>query len=206
MRIAVIDHGAGNLVSIGRGVERTGAAVVIATEPQELSGADGVILPGVGTTTAAMRRLNAAGFIKPLQEWDRPLLGICVGLQLFFETSDESDGEDRRCLGLIEGTVERLDSAPLLPHIGWNDVATGDHELFTDIPHGTPFYFVHSFAPRPADPSVVVGRTTYGSTFASAVASERRSGVQFHPERSGEAGLRLLSNFVAMCGDRSRVA
>lgn len=206
MRIAVIDHGAGNLVSIGRAVERTGASAVIASAPGELSAADGVILPGVGTTAAAMRRLREAGLVEPLRDWTGPLLGICVGLQLFFETSAEGERGESACLGLMPGTVERLEAAPLLPHIGWNDVEATEHPLFSDIPAGSPFYFVHSFAPRPDDTSSVIGTTVYGERFAAAVASGTRSGVQFHPERSGGAGLQLLSNFVAMCGDRAHAA
>ncbi len=197
-RIAVVDHGAGNLVSIGRGLERAGAATVFASSPADLDGADGVVLPGVGTTAAAMARLEAAGMVDPLREWEGPLLGICVGLQLLFDASDEHDGG--ACLGLIGGTVRRLEAAPLLPHIGWNDVAVNDHPIFTNIASGTPFYFVHSFAPVPADPTVVIGTAEYGAPLVAAVAAERRVGVQFHPERSGRAGLRLLANFVRMCG------
>lgn len=206
MRIAVIDHGAGNLVSIARGVERTGATATIATTPGDLREADGVILPGVGTTAAAMRRLRSEELIEPLRDWPGPLLGICVGLQLLFETSTEGTGDDAMCLGLLEGSVERLDDAPLLPHIGWNDVATADHALFDGIRSGTPFYFVHSFAPKPTDQAMVIGTTEYGRPFASAVAVGMRSGVQFHPERSGNAGLKILSNFVALCADRAHAA
>ena len=118
----MIDHGAGNLVSIAQGLERSGADVIVAETPSELAGADGVVLPGVGSTGAAMRRLDEGGFVSPLRELDRPLLGICVGLQLFFETSEE-DGAS--CLGLLGGRVEKLRSAPKLPHIGWNDLSPG---------------------------------------------------------------------------------
>ncbi len=195
-RIAVVDHGAGNLVSIGRGLERAGADVVLADDPSALPGVDGVVLPGVGTTGAAMRRLRTEGLVDPLAAWRGPLLGICVGLQLFFDWSDEHEGGE--CLGLMAGSVRRLERAPLLPHIGWNDVTTNGHPIFDGIASGTPFYFVHSFAPSPTSSEVVIGTTTYGSEFVAAVADGPRIGVQFHPERSGDAGLRVLSNFVAI--------
>ncbi|MGD2052242.1 MAG: imidazole glycerol phosphate synthase subunit HisH [Acidimicrobiia bacterium] len=196
-RIAVIDHGAGNLVSIAQGLRRAGAEVTVAASPAEIDGADGLVLPGVGTTGAAMERLEEAGFVEPLRRWDRPLLGICVGLQLFFDASDE-DGS--HALGLIPGAVRRLEGAPLLPHIGWNDVSLRDDPLFAGIPSGSTFYFVHSFAPVPDDPGAVIGESVYGKPFVAAARSGTRVGVQFHPERSGDAGLRVLANFVATTG------
>lgn len=203
-RIAVVDHGAGNLVSIARALERTGATVSVTERPEHLGDADGLVLPGVGTTAAAMERLDADGWPEPLAAWERPLLGVCVGLQLFFDRSAEDDGG--RCLGLMAGSVNRLDDAPLLPHIGWNDVDMTPHPIFAGLTPGTPFYFVHSYAPLPTDPGIVIGRTTYGATFVSAVARANRVGVQFHPERSGRAGLHLLGNFVRSCGGASRAA
>jgi imidazole glycerol phosphate synthase glutamine amidotransferase subunit len=201
--IAVVDHGAGNLVSIAQGLRAGGADVTIVSEPDELDGVAGLVLPGVGTTGAAMARLRAAGFVEPLRLWDRPLLGICVGLQLFFDHSEE-DGSP--ALSFEPGFVRRLAAAPLLPHIGWNDVTLAPDPIFAGIPSGTPFYFVHSYAPVPDNPEVVIGEATYGSTFAAAVRSAARVGVQFHPERSGEAGLRILSNFVAACAEEARAA
>jgi len=201
--VAVVDHGAGNLVSIAQGLRRAGAEVLVTDRAGDLGGVDGVVLPGVGTTGAAMSRLDAAGLSDPLRAWKGPLLGICVGLQLFFESSEE-DGS--RGLGLLPGTVRRLEQAPRLPHIGWNDVAMAPDALFAGIPDGSPFYFVHSFAPDPADASVVIGRTEYGRTFTAAVRSGARVGVQFHPERSGDLGLRVLGNFVAICAEAARAA
>jgi imidazole glycerol phosphate synthase glutamine amidotransferase subunit len=195
-RIAVVDHGAGNLVSIAQGLARTGAKVSVVTEPDEIGNAAGIVLPGVGTTGAAMERLTAAGFVAPLREWDRPLLGICVGLQLFFEHSEE-DGTD--ALGLIAGRVGKLEHAPLLPHIGWNDVALSADPVFAGIEPGSTFYFVHSYAVVPEDPSVIIATTNYDEPFVAAARSGNRVGVQFHPERSGSAGLQILSNFVAEC-------
>jgi glutamine amidotransferase len=195
-RIAVVDHGAGNLVSIAQGLERAGADVAVVADPAGLAGADGVVLPGVGTTGAAMNRLAAVGMVEPLQSWPGPLLGICVGLQLFFEHSEE-DGTD--ALGLIGGRVERLQGAPLLPHIGWNDVLFKPDPIFEGVPADATFYFVHSFAVVPDDDSTVIAQTRYGTPFVAAARSGHRVGVQFHPERSGASGLRMLANFVAEC-------
>jgi imidazole glycerol phosphate synthase glutamine amidotransferase subunit len=201
--IAVVDHGAGNLVSIAQGLRAGGADVTVVTEPGQLNGFAGLVLPGVGTTGAAMDRLKTAGFVGPLRQWEAPLLGICVGLQLFFDHSEE-DGSP--ALAFEPGAVRRLADAPLLPHIGWNDVDLSPDPLFAGVPSGTPFYFVHSYAPVPDDRRVVIGETTYGSTFVAAVRSGNRVGVQFHPERSGAAGLQILSNFVANCAEQSRAA
>ena len=197
LRAGLIDHGAGNLVSIGRGLERAGAAVSVVSGPGDLAGKEALVLPGVGTTGATMSRLREAGLAEPLRAWEGPLLGICVGMQLFFASSEE-DGS--RCLNLERGTVRRLRGAPLLPHIGWNDMRFGDDPLFAGIPPGAAFYFVHSYAPVPEDPSLVIAWAEYPRPFAAAVRRGRRVGVQFHPERSGGPGLRLLSNFVAEAG------
>ncbi len=197
--VAVIDHGAGNLVSISQGLERAGARVAIATGPADLSGAQAVVLPGVGAPGAAMSRLTDEGLVEPLKTWKRPLLGICIGLQLFFEVSDE-DGQ--ACLGLDRGRVRRLEDAPLLPHIGWNDLVfpandPGRDPLFDGISPEATFYFVHSYAPVPEDPTITIAYAEYPRPFTAAVRSAGRIGVQFHPERSGDQGLRVLANFVA---------
>ena len=197
--VAVIDHGAGNLVSISQGLERAGARVAVATGPDDLAGAQAVVLPGVGAPGAAMRRLTGEGLVEPLKAWRGPLLGICIGLQLFFEVSDE-DGQ--ACLGLDRGRVRRLEDAPLLPHIGWNDLTfpgngRGRDPLFRGIPPEATFYFVHSYAPAPEDPAITIAYAEYPHPFTAAVRSARRIGVQFHPERSGDHGLRVLANFVA---------
>ena len=195
--VAVVDHGAGNLVSITQGLERAGARTVLAAEPREMEGVDGVVLPGVGTTGAAMERLDKAGFVQPLTEWRGPLLGICVGLQLFFDGSSE---DDSACLGLMSGRVERLRDTPRLPHIGWNDlVITSDDPLWRGLPAEPTFYFVHSYAPSPTDTRLVTAQTQYGRRFCVAVRQGRRVGVQFHPERSGVNGLKVLSNFLSEC-------
>ena len=197
----MVDHGAGNLVSITQGLERVGAETMLAAWPRQLDGADGVVLPGVGTTGAAMERLEQAGFIDSLVEWTGPLLGICVGLQLLFEGSSE---DDSTCLGLMPGRVERLRETPRLPHIGWNDLQMNAADpLWEGLPESPTFYFVHSYAPAPADSGLIIGEATYGARFCVAVRDGPRVGVQFHPERSGANGLRVLSNFLAECRTRS---
>ena len=203
-RIAVIDHGAGNLVSIAQGLNRSGADVTIAEAPAELAGADGVVLPGVGSTGAAMRRLREDGFVEPLLELDRPLLGICVGLQLFFDSSDE---DTTPCLGLMRGRVEQLQGTPKLPHIGWNDLTFAREDpLFAGVADDAPFYFVHSYAAVPGNEAVVVARAAYGNPFVAAARDGMRVGVQFHPERSGLDGVRVLGNFVRECSEAANAA
>ncbi len=193
-RIAVVDHGAGNLVSITRGLQRVGADVTLAVGPDDLDGADGVVLPGVGATASVMEGIRAGGFEETLRTIDRPLLGICVGMQVLFEGSEEDDTE---CLRLIAGHTRRLSPAPRLPHIGWNDVTpTGSDPLFSGLETSPLFYFVHSYAPVPEDDATVIATTEYGESFPSAVRSGWVWGTQFHPERSARAGQTVLSNFV----------
>ena len=198
-RIAVVDYGAGNLVSIDQALTTVGADVVVARDPDALVDADALIVPGVGAAEPAMARLTATGLTEPVRTWaagDRPFLGICLGLQLLFETSDE-DGA--ATLGVLPGRTARLAHAPTLPHIGWNQVArTRTHPLFDGIADGADFYFVHSYAgvPGTAAEGAILATTDHGGSFVSAIARGTLLGVQFHPERSGRDGLRLLANFV----------
>ncbi len=193
----MVDHGAGNLVSITQGLERVGARTVLAARPDQMDGTAGVVLPGVGTTGAAMERLEEAEFVRPLLEWKGPLFGICVGLQLFFEGSAEDDSTG---LGLMAGRVERLRYTPRLPHIGWNDLLmTGEDPLWAGLPSDPTFYFVHSYAPAPTERRLVAAEAEYGRRFCVAVRDGNRVGVQFHPERSGVNGLTVLSNFLSEC-------
>jgi imidazole glycerol phosphate synthase glutamine amidotransferase subunit len=199
--IAVVDYGAGNLVSIEQALMTVGARVMRATGPVDLSNADALVVPGVGAAAPAMERLEAAGLIDPILRWiadDRPFLGICLGLQLLFEASDE-DGA--RTLGVLPGRTQRLANAPTLPHIGWNQVELRrPHPAFDAIGDAHDFYFVHSYAGVPDDSAadLVVAETSHGAPFVSAVARGRLLGVQFHPERSGADGLTLLANFCAL--------
>jgi glutamine amidotransferase len=204
--IAVVDYGAGNLVSIEQALTTVGADVRIARDGDALRGVDAVVVPGVGAAAPAMARLDRRGLTEPIGGWlaaDRPFLGICLGLQLLFDGSDE-DGATT--LGVLAGRTVRLEDAPTLPHIGWNQVErTRDHPLFDGIDDGADFYFVHSYVGAPslegrrAD-QVELARTTHGRSFTSAVGRGSLLGVQFHPERSGPDGLRLLNNFVQLVG------
>ena len=200
-RIAVVDYGAGNLVSIEQALERVGADATIAREPDDLRSPDAVVVPGVGAARPAMDRLAEHGLLDPLRAWlggDRPFLGICLGLQLLFDASDEDGAET---LGAISGRTVRLDDAPTLPHIGWNQVERSrEHPLFDGVADGADFYFVHSYAGEPASSAVaaILATTEHGSRFTSAIALDGLLGVQFHPERSGDDGLRVLANFVSL--------
>ena len=191
-RLAVIDHGAGNLVSIQRALEVVGSDPRIAENPADLAGADAIVLPGVGATGAAMARLDEQRLTEPLRSWDGPLLGICVGMQLLFDSSDEDGGA---CLGVVPGSVQAITGRPL-PHMGWNDVETSDDPIFDGVPSGSLFTFVHSFAAVPADPTIVTATSEHGGRFVAAVRDRNYLGLQFHPERSGSSGLRVLENFV----------
>lgn len=199
-RIAVVDYGAGNLVSIHQALTSVGAEVVFVSDGEALAGSDAVVVPGVGAAAPAMERLRQQGLADPLRVWlaaDRPFLGICLGLQLLFEMSEEDGAQT---LGALPGATTRLADAPTLPHIGWNQVVRRRHHpAFDGIADGADFYFVHSYAGRPQSgpgDEVVLAETTHGGTFVSAVARGALLGVQFHPERSGLDGLRLLGNFV----------
>jgi glutamine amidotransferase len=197
--VAVLDYGAANMVSIGQALVVAGARVVVAADASGLRGVDAIVVPGVGAAAPAMAHLRERGLVEPLREWiraDRPCLGICLGFQLFFDRSDEADAET---LGVLAGRTVPLQEAPTLPHIGWNTVeSVRPHPLFEGIPDGSHFYFVHSYAPVPVDESVVVARTTHGRPFVSAAACGSLYGLQFHPEKSAEAGLRLLANFLGL--------
>jgi glutamine amidotransferase len=198
-RIAVVDYGAGNLVSIDQALRAVGAEVSVVDRPAGFEQADGLVVPGVGAAAPAMAELLDRGLVAPILAWiaaGRPLLGICLGLQLLFESSEE----DRAAtLGVLPGRTRRLERAPTLPHIGWNQVVrTRDHPLFAGIAPGADFYFVHSYAGElaPTADHAALATTEHGAAFTSAVANGRLAGVQFHPERSGTDGLRLLGNFV----------
>ncbi|HET7677254.1 MAG TPA: imidazole glycerol phosphate synthase subunit HisH [Candidatus Limnocylindrales bacterium] len=203
-RLALLDYGAGNLVSIEQALVAVGAQVGRATGPADLRGVDVLVVPGVGAAAPAMARLAESGLLEPVREWlaaGRPYLGICLGLQLLFEASDE-DGA--RTFGRLPGRVERLAGVLRLPHIGWNSVERGGpHPLFAGIPPEACFYFVHSYAGLPPgglEHPAVLGSTTHGGSFPSALVDEALVGVQFHPERSGPDGLRLLANALAILG------
>jgi glutamine amidotransferase len=197
--VAVVDYGAGNLRSVGGALDRLGVGWRLARTPDELEPAAAVLLPGVGSAGSAMRELERRGLPGALRRLDRPLLGICLGLQLLFERSEEEGGV--RCLSMLPGRVRRLAGAPRLPHMGWNRTrSTRPHVLFAHgPPEGEWFYFAHSYAcqcPR----EVTIAEATHGETFAAAAGEGVVCGVQFHPEKSGAAGLRLLAAFLRAAG------
>ncbi len=201
-QIAVVDYGMGNRRSVQKAFEHVGADASITRDPDELMAADGLVVPGVGAFPLAMRNLHELGLsrlILTAVRSHKPLLGVCLGMQLLFDRSEEL-GETAG-LGLIAGTVTPLRAADLrVPHIGWNEVRFKQASPLTaGLPqHGCPFYHVHSLVVRPDDPTVVVGSTAYGEEFATIVASGIVFGVQFHPEKSSRHGLRMLENFVAI--------
>jgi glutamine amidotransferase len=200
-RIAVLDYGMGNLRSVEKALEHVGVTATISGDPDEVRAADGLILPGVGAFPRAMERVRALGLdelIAERREAEVPILGICLGLQLLFDSTTELGGASG--LSLLEGTVAGLEADGLkVPHIGWAPVRwERDSRLTEGIPSETPFYFVHSFAPKPSA-GELLGSAEYGSRFACAAELGSVFGVQFHPEKSSAAGLRLLSNFAGIC-------
>jgi imidazole glycerol-phosphate synthase subunit HisH len=199
--MVILDYGMGNLRSVEKALLRVGAEVAITADPAQARAADGLILPGVGAFPAAAERIRELGIDRLVDERQaigKPILGICLGLQLIFSSSTELGGAAG--LGVIDGEVTELQAEGLkVPHIGWSPVRWERRSRLADgIASETPFYFVHSFAPRPA-PEVVLGTAAYGERFACAVESGNVFGVQFHPEKSSVAGLRVLSNFAGIC-------
>lgn len=194
--IAILDYGFGNLHSVQRAVERVGGDPSITRDPAEVARADALIVPGVGAFGACVAGLRSLGLDAVVREFaatERPLLGVCLGMQVLFEHGEEGDAPG---LGLLRGAVRRLPAGLTVPHMGWNEVAwTRDHPLVAGIPSGTRFYFVHSYVCE-ADEAVAAGVTEYGGPFAAAVASGGIFATQFHPEKSGEAGLELYRNLV----------
>jgi glutamine amidotransferase len=195
--VAIVDYGMGNRRSVEKALEHVGARPLITSAPDEIRAADAVVLPGVGAFPEAMRRLRATGLDEVVRERAAarvPLLGICLGMQLLFESSTEHEGAPG--LGLLPGTVTAL-AAPRIPHIGWNEVSfVRDSPLTEGLGEAAAFYHVHSFVCRPADSSDIVGRGDYGEPFASIVGRGHVMGVQFHPEKSSRDGLALLRNFA----------
>jgi imidazole glycerol-phosphate synthase subunit HisH len=202
--IALLDYGAGNLRSVHKALRHLGADVRLARRPGEIGEARAIVLPGVGAfddCINAMRRQELLDAVRAWIQADRPFLGICVGYQALFERSEEFDS----CaagLGVFKGPVVRFQDQPSLkiPQIGWNqlDIVRPECPLFRGVRSGSYVYFVHSFFPQPADPSIIATRTTYGATFASAIWSGNAFATQFHPEKSQTVGLQLLKNFLEL--------
>lgn len=199
--IAVIDYGLGNLHSVRKALEYVGARVRVVRDVVELSGAQKIVLPGVGAFKEGIEGLQRKGFISPLMAAARggvPVLGICLGMQLLFESSEEAGHHVG--LGLLPGRVRLLQQPGIkVPHIGWNQIETvGKNPLFEGINKGTYFYFNHSYYCQPTHAEAALAMTQYGGAFVSAVAQGCVYGVQFHPEKSQAAGLKVLKNFVEM--------
>lgn len=201
--IAIIDYRAGNLTSVARAIHHIGFNCLVTSKPEEILKADKVIFPGVGSAQKAMTDLKDLGLdeaVRSVVRAGKPILGICLGTQIIFDRSAEGDTP---CLGILPGRVVRFPeglSTPRerlkIPHMGWNSMEPlQDHFVFTGIPTHSQFYFVHSYYPEPAEAKQILGLTDYGISFASAVGKENLVAVQFHPEKSGRPGLKLLENF-----------
>jgi imidazole glycerol-phosphate synthase subunit HisH len=193
--VVIFDYGVGNLLSLKTALEKAGLTTTIGTKAQDLKKTDAIALPGVGSFTAASGKLGSVKEILQTKVKEgTPLLGICLGLQLFFESSEEGPGEG---LAFFKGRNVQLPNSVKVPHMGWNTLnIVKPNELLDGIAEGTYVYFVHSLYPVPKDKSIACTQTEYGTTFTSAVASKNIYGTQFHPEKSGDIGLKILKNFV----------
>ncbi len=194
-QVLIIDYGVGNLLSLKFALEKTGLKVKISPPTKDLKEADAIALPGVGNFTAAAKALEPAkeALVDAVAE-GTPILGICLGLQLYFEASDEGPGEG---LAFFKGRNVRLVGQVKVPHMGWNTIQkVKENELFSGVEDGSYVYFVHSLYPVPEDQSIVCTETEYAQTFTSAVAEKNVYGTQFHPEKSGDIGLQILKNFA----------
>ncbi|MDD5349154.1 MAG: imidazole glycerol phosphate synthase subunit HisH [Chthoniobacteraceae bacterium] len=199
--IALIDYGSGNIRSVFKALQHEGADVRLVGTPEGLAQADGVVLPGVGAFADCVEGIASRGLWDPLQAWlqsGRPFLGICVGYQLLFETSEEAP-ESVRGFGFFAGKVRRFTTPGLkVPQIGWNSLEfpEGGHWLWNGLPANPHVFFVHSYYPEPKNPAEAIATCEYGVPFAAAAARGNVAGVQFHPEKSQAAGLRILRNFL----------
>jgi glutamine amidotransferase len=200
-RVVVVDYGAGNLRSVERALLGLGHAPLVTSDPAVVADAAALVLPGVGAAADTMRSLEAlrlADVVRDYVRSGRPFLGVCMGLQALLTGSEE--GGWQPCLDLVPGRVRRLPAGLKVPHMGWNTVRQQRaHPLFDGIPDGAYFYFVHSYYVAPDAPEVIAATTDYGVTFPSVVIQGNAVGTQFHPEKSGDLGLRLYDNFVRLC-------
>ena len=206
--IAIIDYRAGNLTSVARALRFLGQDCEVTDDPGKIAAAQRVIFPGVGAAGEAMANLRAKGLdacVRDVFQAGKPILGICLGTQIIFDYSEE---DDTACLGIIPGRVRKFPEGMeeggqrlKIPHMGWNRINyRGGHPVFRGLPEGAEFYFVHSYYPEPADGSAAVGRARYGMEFCAAVAHRNLAAVQFHAEKSGRIGLRILENFCGWDG------
>jgi len=202
MAVTVIDYGVGNLRSVTKALEFLGSQVVLTSDPEQVTKASKLVLPGVGAFGTGMANLHQLNLVEAIQDAARrgvPLLGICLGLQLLFDESEEMGRH--KGLGLMSGKVVRFPERNDLriPHMGWNALRIRKRDpLFQDVPDGAMVYFVHSYFPAPDDPSVIAATTEHGVEFVSAIAVDNIFGTQFHPEKSSQVGLQILRNFLAL--------
>ena len=203
--IAIIDYEAGNLTSVARALAHLGYENKITADPETIAAAERVIFPGVGAAKATMETLQKRGLDETLIDFYRtgkPMLGICIGIQILFAHSDE---EDTECLGLLPGYVQKFPTttktkALKVPQIGWNEVyQTSSHPIFKGVPNPAHFYFVNSYYPVPEKQDVIIGKTAYGLEFCSVIACDNLIATQFHLEKSGRVGLKMLNNFLVRC-------
>ncbi len=214
--VVIVDYGAGNLRSVARAVSHAGVEAAVTANAGAIAGAKALILPGVGAAADTMKNLRDGGLDGPIRDYiasGRPFLGVCMGMQALFEVSEE-EGE-HECLGVLGGRIVRFPYGMTVPHMGWNtvtvrpDADTGLplHPVFDGIDQDSFFYFVHSYHPAPSQADVVIGLTDYlGVTFASVVGRDNVIATQFHPEKSGAAGLRLYANFLRLARERGSIA
>lgn len=202
MNVAVVDYEAGNTLSVTRALEKVGATVDLTPNPELVLAADAVVLPGVGAFGDCMRKLRERGMDEACKEVfgsGKPFLGVCVALQVVFEASEESPGVEG--LGLMPGRVVRFRGDGLrVPHIGWNELSLVRNHRVLEGLEGEAFYFVHSYYPEPEEAHDLIGETDYGTRFCSAAGRENLIAVQFHPEKSSRAGLKLYENFLGWAG------
>ena len=198
--IAIIDYGAGNMRSVVNAIARLGYKSKVTGSPKDLLKARAIILPGVGAAADTMANLRKLGLVEPIRQLiaeGRPFFGVCIGLQILFSFSEE--GGRHKCLDVLSGRVKKLPSGLKIPHMGWNQVKQkASHPIFEGIPDEANFYFVHSYYVEPDDKLLVAGATEYGIPLCSAVARGNLVGTQFHPEKSGEFGLRMYDNFIRL--------
>lgn len=199
--IVIVDYGAGNLRSVERAVAHAGVQPLVTALPDAIKDARALIVPGVGAAEDTMTHLREGGLAQPIIDYiasGRPFLGVCMGMQALFDLSEE--GGRHECLGVLPGRIVRFPFGMTVPHMGWNTVRLAEpHPLFDGVAQDSYFYFVHSYYPSPDDHSIVIGETEYeGVTFPSVVGRENVVATQFHPEKSGEDGLRLYANFVTL--------